>query len=200
VETDKETSETSPRLAKPRIRPPRLRPPGAARNSSTAQDAPSEPEIKHDRETLMAIAVRQAQIEWDGTLARGAGALSTGSGALDQMPVTWAARTEQPDGKTSPEELIAAAHASCFAMALALVLGEAETPPEHLVVNAACTLAEVDGAPQITTSQLDVRAWVAGIDQAGFERHVNAASELCPVSKALRAGVQITVHGELEHS
>jgi lipoyl-dependent peroxiredoxin len=148
----------------------------------------------------MAIAVRQAQIEWDGTLARGTGALSTGSGALDQMPVTWAARIEQPDGKTSPEELIAAAHASCFAMALALVLGEAESPPEHLAVSAECTLAEVDGSPQITTSELSVRARVAGLDRSGFERHLNTASDLCPVSKALRAGVQITVHGELEPS
>lgn len=148
----------------------------------------------------MAIAVRQAEIEWDGTLARGTGVLSTGSGALDRMPVTWAARTEQPDGKTSPEELIAAAHASCFAMALALVLGEAESPPGHLAVSAVCTLAEVDGAPEITTSELSVRARVAGLDQAGLERHVNTAGDLCPVSKALRAGVQITVHGELEPS
>jgi osmotically inducible protein OsmC len=148
----------------------------------------------------MAIAVRQAEIDWTGTLARGAGALSTGSGALLRLPVTWASRTEQPDGKTSPDELIAAAHASCFAMALALVLGEAESPPEHLAVSAACTLDEVDGAPRITTIELSVRGRVAGLDQSAFERHVAAAGDLCPVSNALRAGVQISVNGELEGS
>jgi lipoyl-dependent peroxiredoxin len=146
----------------------------------------------------MAIAVRQAEVKWDGTLARGSGALSTRSGALDQLPVTWASRTEQSDGQTSPEELVAAAHASCFAMALALVLGQAEKPPEHLAVSAECTLDEVKGAPRITTLALSVRAHVAGLDQPGFEHHLAAAGELCPVSNALRAGVQISVHGELE--
>ena len=77
----------------------------------------------------MPIARREAEIIWEGPLARGTGTLTSGSGALDELAVTWASRTEQPDGKTSPEELIAAAHASCFAMALALVLGENKTPP-----------------------------------------------------------------------
>ena len=85
-------------------------------------------------------------------------------------------------------------------MALALVLEEAESPPEHLAVSAACTLDNVDGAPQITTSELNIHARVAGLDQAGFESHLNTASALCPVSKALRAGVQITVNAELEPS
>jgi len=148
----------------------------------------------------MAIAVRQASIDWTGTLARGAGALSTGSAALVRLPVTWASRTEQPDGKTSPEELIAAAHASCYAMALALVLGEAESPPEHLAVSATCILDEVGGGPRITTIELSVRGRVAGLDQSAFARHVAAAGDLCPVSNALRAGVQISVNGELEGS
>ena len=102
----------------------------------------------------MSIATRQAEIVWDGPLASGTGTLSSGSGALSQLPVTWASRTERPDGKTSPEELIAAAHASCFAMALALVLGENHTPPERLVVSGACMLDEIAGAPQITTVEL----------------------------------------------
>ena len=92
----------------------------------------------------MPIARREAEIVWEGPLARGTGTLTSGSGALDQLAVTWASRTERPDGKTSPEELIAAAHASCFAMALALVLGENKTPPERLTVSAACTLDEVE--------------------------------------------------------
>src|SRR3954452_19385316 len=118
----------------------------------------------------MPVAVRNAEIVWDGALARGAGTLTSGSGALDELPVTWASRTERPDGKTSPEELIAAAHASCFAMALALVLGENRTPPERLAVSAACTLDEVEGAPRITTVELTVRAEVPGLDAGVLER------------------------------
>ncbi len=145
----------------------------------------------------MTIASRQAEVVWDGTLAGGAGAVSSGSGAL-KFPVTWAARTEQPDGKTSPEELIAAAHASCFAMALALVLGQNHTPPERLTVTAACTLDEVDGAPRITTSELTVRARVPSLDKAGLRGIVAQAADLCPVSNALRGNVEIIVHDDLD--
>jgi osmotically inducible protein OsmC len=105
--------------------------------------------------------------------------MSSGSGALGALPVTWVARTERPDGKTSPEELIAAAHASCFAMALSLMLGENHTPPERLVVSAACTLDEVDGAPKLTSSELRIRARVDGIEAADFEEQIQRASELC---------------------
>jgi len=146
----------------------------------------------------MPIAKREAQIVWEGSLASGTGTVSSGSAALGALPVTWASRTERPDGKTSPEELIAAAHASCFAMALALVLGENRTPPERLAVSAACTLDEVDGAPKVTTSELTVRARVPVIEPAGFEQQVERAAELCPVSNALRGNVEISVRSELE--
>jgi lipoyl-dependent peroxiredoxin len=146
----------------------------------------------------MAIATRNAEMVWDGPLARGAGAVSSGSGALAALPMTWASRTERPDGKTSPEELIAAAHAGCFAMALALVLGENHTPPERLTVNAACTLDEVDGAPKVTIERLSVGARVPGIEPAEFEQAVAKASALCPVSNALRGNVEIRVQSELE--
>lgn len=146
----------------------------------------------------MAIATREAEIVWEGALASGAGTLSGGSGALGQLPVTWASRTERPDGKTSPEELIAAAHASCFAMALSLLLGENHAPPERVVVKAACTLDEVDGAPRITTVQLTVQARVPGLEPASFEETVERASGLCPVSNALRGNVEIGVDAELE--
>ncbi len=146
----------------------------------------------------MPIALREAEILWDGSLASGTGKLSSGSGALGQLAVTWASRTEQPDGKTSPEELIAAAHASCFAMALALVLGENHMPPERLAVKATCTLDEVDGAPRITTIVLDVRARVPGLEQADFAQHLARAADLCPVSNALRGNVEISVQSELE--
>ena len=146
----------------------------------------------------MPIATREAEIVWEGALASGAGTLSSGSGALGELPVTWAARTERPDGKTSPEELIAAAHASCFAMALSLMLGENHTPPERLTVSAACTLDEVDGAPRITTVELAIRARVSGLEQAGFEQAVERAADLCPVSNALRGNVEISMRSELE--
>ena len=146
----------------------------------------------------MPIATREAEIVWEGPLASGAGTLSSGSGALGKLPVTWASRTERPDGKTSPEELIAAAHSSCFAMALSLMLGENHTPPERLTVSAACTLDEVNGAPRITTVELAIRARVSGLEQAGFEQAVERAAELCPVSNALRDNVVIALRSELE--
>jgi lipoyl-dependent peroxiredoxin len=146
----------------------------------------------------MPIATRDAEIIWEGPLASGTGTVSSGSGALGELPVTWASRTERPDGKTSPEELIAAAHASCFAMALSLMLGEAHAPPERLAVSATCTLDEVDSAPRITMVTLELRARVPGLEQAGFEQAVERASALCPVSNALRGNVEISVQSELE--
>jgi osmotically inducible protein OsmC len=146
----------------------------------------------------MPIATRDAQIVWEGALATGAGTVSSGSGALRQLPVTWASRTKQPDGKTSPEELIAGAHASCFAMALSLILGEAHTPPERLTVKAECTLDEVEGAPKITSVSLSISALVRGIDQASFEEALERAGALCPVSNALRGNVEIEVRSELK--
>jgi len=146
----------------------------------------------------MAIATRTAKIVWEGPLASGAGKLTGASGALDQLPVTWASRTERPDGKTSPEELIAAAHASCFAMALSLLLGENHTPPERVDVEADCTLDEVDGAPRITVVQLRTRARVPGLEPASFEEILEHAAALCPVSNALRGNVEIDLRGELD--
>lgn len=141
----------------------------------------------------MTIAEREATVVWEGNLAVGSGKLSTGSGALERLPVTWASRTETPNGKTSPEELIAAAHASCFAMALALVLGQHKTPPVSLVVSARCTLDEVDGAPKITREALEVRGDAPGLDEAGFAAAVAEAGLLCPVSNALRDNVKLTI-------
>ena len=146
----------------------------------------------------MPIATRTAEVTWDGSLARGNGVLSSGSHALQDLPVTWAARTEAPEGKTSPEELIAAAHATCFSMALALVLGEAGTPPEHLTTSADCVLAEVEGAPRITDIKLRVRAHVRSLDEVALNHAVAKAAALCPVSNALRGNVEIAVDATLE--
>lgn len=146
----------------------------------------------------MAIATRQAQVDWQGTFSSGSGILSSGSAAIEKLPVSWVARSQQPDGKTSPEELIAAAHASCFAMALALVLGEAKCPPGRLRVIARCTLDEVEGAPRISSVDLAVRGWLTGLEEEDFQRSLKKAGELCPVSNALRGAVQINLSGELD--
>lgn len=146
----------------------------------------------------MPIAERNARVEWNGSLAAGSGTLDGGSGALAALPVTWAARTEAPAGKTSPEELIAGAHATCFTMALALVLGEAGTQPERIATEATCVLDEVDGAPRITRVALVVRGTVGGIDEDGFRDAVDKAGALCPVSNALRGNVGISVEASLE--
>lgn len=146
----------------------------------------------------MSIADRSTTTTWEGPLASGTGTFSqASSGALDGQTVTWASRTEAPAGKTSPEELAAAAHSSCYSMALSLKLGENNTPPHQLNVSATVSLEEVDGVPTITTSALTVRAQVAGIDEATFAKVVDEASALCPVSR-LFAGATITVDAALE--
>jgi len=147
----------------------------------------------------MSIAQRSAVTTWTGSLAAGGGSLASGSGALAGLDVTWAARTEQADGRTSPEELAAAAHSSCFAMALALRLGEAHASAPTLRVEATVTLDEVDGAPTIISSQLIVRAKVSGVTGERFQRAVDEAAALCPVSR-LFAGARISIEALLDPS
>ena len=145
----------------------------------------------------MAIAIRMAQTTWEGPLASGAGTLRMGSGAVGELPVTWAARTERADGRTSPEELAAAAHSACYAMALALQLGEHQAVPERLAITATVTLDEADGVPTIVSSHLNVTARVPAMDPADFDAVIGEASDLCPVSR-LFAGAKITVDAALE--
>ena len=145
----------------------------------------------------MAMAERTATTTWEGDLPHGSGVLNGASGALDSLPVTWASRTERSGGKTSPEELIAAAHSSCFSMALSHELSEGGNPPQQLDVTAKVTLDIKDEAPTVTTSELTVSGKVTGIDQAGFEQAAQNAAKNCPISRAL-AGVQITVSATLQ--
>jgi lipoyl-dependent peroxiredoxin len=145
----------------------------------------------------MAIAERTATTVWNGGLATGKGAITGNSGAISQLPVTWAARTEEPGGLTSPEELAAAAHSSCFSMALALKLGEQHVTPEQLEVSATVTLDAVGGIPTIVSSAVTVRARIDGVDPSRFQSVVDEAAALCPVSR-LFAGATITVKAELE--
>lgn len=145
----------------------------------------------------MTIAERTAETTWEGGLARGQGVIRPYSGGFDDLPVTWAARTEAPEGKTSPEELAAAAHSSCFAMALTLCLGERNLQPEKLTVSSTVTLDEVDGKPTIVSSALVVRGRVPGLDADAFQTTVDQAAALCPISR-LFAGARILVSSELE--
>lgn len=149
------------------------------------------------KETLMTIAERSAATTWEGPLASGSGTIRPASGSLGGVPVTWASRTEQPGGKTSPEELAAAAHSSCFAMALALRLGERKAVPQRLSVTATVTLDDVGGLPTIVSSDLRVGAQVPGLDDSSFQAAVAEAADLCPVSR-LFAGAKISVDAVLE--
>ena len=144
----------------------------------------------------MATAERRAEVVWEGDLARGEGRFTVGSGALGEQVVTWASRTERSDGKTSPEELIAAAHGSCFAMALSNVLAQGGTPPERLEIDARCTF-DVDSV-KVSSVDLDIRAHVPGIDEEGFQDALAQAEQGCPVSNALRGNVEIRVNASLE--
>jgi osmotically inducible protein OsmC len=143
----------------------------------------------------MANVEREAHVVWEGNLAQGSGNLSEGSGVLQDTPVTFTARTQQPDGKTSPEELIAAAHATCYAMALSVTLTDKGNEPEQLEVDAVCVLD--DQQLKITTVNLNVRGKVSGMDEQGFEDAAREAEQLCPVSNALRGNVDIQLHTSL---
>jgi osmotically inducible protein OsmC len=142
-------------------------------------------------------AESSATTSWDGTLAHGSGQTSLASGAAGPLEVSWARRADRSGDKTSPEELIAAAHTSCFAMAFSAALGEAGATPEHLDVSATVSFDMVDGAPTITSIALKVRGSASGIDAAGFAEVAAGAKEGCPVSRALRGNVEITLDAAL---
>ena len=144
----------------------------------------------------MASAERTATTVWEGDLAHGNGTLSLTSGATGDLPVTWASRTERSDGKTSPEELIAAAHASCFSMALSHGLAESGHPPDRLEVSATVTLSLDDG-PKVSSSHITVRGTVPDLDADGFAQAAQGAADNCPVSGALKGNLEITVDAQL---
>jgi osmotically inducible protein OsmC len=139
---------------------------------------------------------RTAHVTWQGSLLEGSGTIdSVGSGAFGPLAVTWASRTEEPSGRTSPEELIAAAHAACFSMAFSHGLANAGTPPERLSTSATVTFQPGEG---ITRIVLTVRARVPGIDQDAFLEQAEAARVGCPVSQALASVPEIALDAELE--
>ncbi|MDQ2941099.1 MAG: OsmC family peroxiredoxin [Chloroflexota bacterium] len=144
-------------------------------------------------------AERTATVTWTGDLASGSGAVSAGTSQLfTDLPVSWSTRTEAPAGETSPEELLAAAHASCFSMALAGDLAKRGSPPEHLHVSATVTFDKVGDAWTVVSSQLDVVGVVPGLSEADFDSAAQNAKENCPVSRALRGNVSLSVASTLE--
>ena len=146
----------------------------------------------------MPTAERRAEVVWEGNLTEGHGEItSTGSGALSRLPVTWEARAGESGGKTSPEELIAAAHAACYSMALSNELNKAGHAPTRLHVTATCTFDVGEGGARIASVALDLDAQVPGIDEGGFKKAAEGAKEGCPVSKALKGNVEITLQARM---
>jgi osmotically inducible protein OsmC len=145
----------------------------------------------------MAIT-RFADVHWAGGLTDGAGTINyVSSGAISRLPVTWASRTEDHNGRTSPEELIAAAHASCFSMAFSARLAKNGTPPTSLETRATITFDNSSGGWKIARSDIRVRGTVPGIDAAKFAELAEDAKDNCPVSVAIKGNVELVVDAQL---
>jgi len=140
-------------------------------------------------------ATSSAKTVWEGDLATGSGTTTPASGAFDTVDVSWASRTERAAGKTSPEELLAAAHAACFCMGLSHELAEAGTPPERLEAEATIEFVPGEG---VKSSYITVRGRVPGIDQETFAKAALSAGQNCPISGALTGNIDISVEATLE--
>jgi len=146
----------------------------------------------------MATIERTVDTEWTGGLSDGEGIVSFLSGATGALPVTWASRVEDPAGRTSPEELLAASLASCFSMNLGHVLESDYARPQDLHVMATCRATKDQHGLRVEAIDLEVRGKVPGIDAAAFEEAVARAVETCPVGVVLAKGLEITHKATLE--
>ncbi|WP_217915554.1 OsmC family peroxiredoxin [Miltoncostaea marina] len=148
----------------------------------------------------MPSADRRAEATWEGDLLKGSGKLDfISSGAASSLDITWASRVETADGRTSPEELLAAAHASCYAMAFSNILAKGGTPAERLHVTAVVSVNPKEGGGiQVTDSKLTVRGTVPGIDDAAFKDAAAKGEAGCPISNAIRGSVAISLDASLE--
>jgi osmotically inducible protein OsmC len=143
--------------------------------------------------------VREAEVGWEGTVSRGAGVVRAASSGAFELPVTIASRIGDPEGKTSPEELLAAAHAACFVTSLGSELARAGTPPERLSVRCRITLDEVEGiGHRIVSSELEATGSTPGCDAAGFAQAAETADAGCPFSALLKASATVTIEATLE--
>lgn len=146
----------------------------------------------------MNSAVRRAEATWNGDLLSGKGVVSAvSSNSFSDLPVSWAARTAGPEGRTSPEELLASAHAACYCMALSNGLGQAGTPPTKLEVSAEVTFQQIEGGWKVSASALTVKGTVPGSDAVAFTSAAEAAKDGCPISGALKGNVDLSVTAEL---
>jgi len=144
-------------------------------------------------------AIRRADASWEGDLTSGSGSVSAStSKAFSDLPVTWASRTESAEGRTSPEELLAAAHAACYSMAFSGDLAKAGSPPTRLDVSAIVTFDKLDKWT-VASSALTVRGVVPGIDAARFREIAEGAKDGCPISRALQGNVKLSVEATLEN-
>jgi lipoyl-dependent peroxiredoxin len=140
---------------------------------------------------------RTANAEWQGDLMSGSGTVSTQSDVVNNATVKWSSRAERADENTSPEELIAAAHATCVSMALANGLAQAGTPPQRLDTEATATFEKTGDGFRFTTMKLTIRGQVEGLDEDGFRQAAAEAKENCPVSQALKGNVDISLDAAL---
>ena len=143
--------------------------------------------------------VRRAEAYWSGDLAAGGGAVSAASsGIFSDQGITWRARTEASEGKTSPEELLAAAHASCFSMAVSNELAKAGFAPERVDVAVEVRADKTDAGWTVLGSRISLRARVPGVDEATFLQKAEAAKLGCPISRAISDSVEISLEAVLE--
>jgi osmotically inducible protein OsmC len=142
---------------------------------------------------------RRAAATWSGDLLSGRGTVTaTTTGVFSDLPTTWAARTGEPEGVTSPEELLAAAHASCFSMACSNELAKAGTPPTRVSVTVAVTGDKLDTGWTVLSSAITVNGVVPGATEASFREAAEKAKDGCPISKALKGNVELSVEATLE--
>ena len=143
--------------------------------------------------------VREADVSWEGTVSRGSGVVSAASSGAFELPITIASRIGDPEGKTSPEELVAAAHAACFVTSLGSELAREGAPPERLSVRCTITMDQIEsGDHRIVSSHLAARVAAEGVDAARLERAAEAAEAGCPISALVRASATVTVEATLE--
>jgi lipoyl-dependent peroxiredoxin len=171
--------------------------PHGTSGASVWDDGATDPSPNSIEVTMAAI--RRAEATWSGDLATGSGSVSAvSSNVFTNLPVSWAARTESPDGKTSPEELVAAAHAACFSMAFSARLAKNGTPADKLDVKVEVTFDQTESGWKVASSTIKVTGVVPGIDEATFDRLADDAKDNCPISAAIKGNVALAVEATLE--
>ena len=144
-------------------------------------------------------AIREGTARWSGDLPTGTGIVTAGTtGVFTDLPITWTSRTAEPDGVTSPEELLAAAHAACYSMACSNALAKAGTPPTRLDVTVAVTADRREAGWTVISAHITARGVVPGATAESFRAAAEEAKDGCPISRALKGNVQLSVEATLE--